>query len=339
MPRSSTATNEALIIIAILKRIPRNRFISTSEIGRSLHEAGIDLEPRRLQRMLQNIAAEDELHIECDRRSKPFGYRQRVPQSDLSATSLKPQESLLLRLAEEHLKYQLPAQLVSAMAPLFEAARLSLKEEGSTARASAWLKKVAFVSGTVPMQPPKIKQRIFSAVSEALYRESKLRIRYCNSVDDEIEAAVSPLGLVQQEQRLYLVCRFDGYDNVRHLALHRIEEAEVLDFAAERPKGFSLDKYIAERHFNFSNGRKIRFVMEFLNAATAKNLQETPFNSTQRLVRLPDGAWRLTAVMDDTVLLDGWIAAWKTLAGIRRAEKLPVLSPEGKAAAEGKPAD
>lgn len=338
MPRSCSAPSEALIIIAILKRIPRNRFITTGELGASLKEAGIDLEPRRLQRLMQSIVSEESLHIECDRRAKPYGYRQRIPQSDLAETNLRPPECLLLRLAEEHLRYQLPAQLMKSMLPLFDAARVSLHEEGASSRASSWLKKVAFVSGTVPMQPPKIKERIFMAVSEALYRESKLRIVYCNAVDERRKAVISPLGLVQQEQRLYLVCRFDGYDNVRHLALHRIESAEVLEFSADRPKDFSLDKYIAERHFNFSSGRKIRFVLEFLNSSTAKNLTETPFNSTQRLERLQDGAWRLTAVMDDTVLLDGWVAAWKERAGIRRAEKLPVLSPEGKAAGV-RPAD
>lgn len=45
-------------------------------------------------------------------------------------------------------------------------------------------------------------------------------------------------------------------------------------------------------------------------------------NTTQKLQKLPDGAWRLEADMDDTVLLDGWIAGWREKAGIRKVEKI-----------------
>ena len=116
-----------------------------------------------------------------------------------------------------------------------------------------------------------------------------LHVKFKNSRGEQNEADVSPLGLVQQEQRLYLVCQFAGYDNYRHLALHRISEARVLDFPVVRPEDFSLDKYI---------------------------------NTTQKLQKLPAGAWRLEADMDDTVLLDGWIAGWREKAGIRKVEKV-----------------
>ncbi len=321
MPTVDTNIRGSLLIIAILKRIPRNHWISTPEIETALKEAGYDISRRKLQRILQDIAECEDLCVECDKRAKPYGFKQGSPSIDLAATHLRPQESLLLRLAEEHLRYQLPGPIMHSLESLFDAARTTLREGGATEKVAAWLKKVAFVSGTVPMLPPKILPRIFDAVSEGLYRESKLEIKYVNTLDEEKSGIVSPLGLVQQEQRLYLVCKFDGYDNVRHLALHRISSVRVLDFAAERPADFALDRYVAERHFNYSNGRKIRLVLEFTNAVTAKNLEETPFNRTQVLERLPDGAWRLTADMDDTVLLDGWIAAWKATAGIRRVEK------------------
>lgn len=129
---------------------------------------------------------------------------------------------------------------------------------------------------------------------------------------------------MQQEHRLYLICKFDGYDDIRHLALHRIKTAEVLDFAADRPQDFRLQEYIAQRHVNYSNGGKVHFIVEFTNPVTKTILEETPFNRTQTIESLPDGAWRLEAIMDDTVLLDGWVAAWKTTAGIRRVEKKPI---------------
>lgn len=67
-------------------------------------------------------------------------------------------------------------------------------------------------------------------------------------------AVVSPLALVQQDVRLYLICQFDHFDNVVHLALHRFKKAEVTSFDAHRPEDFDLQSYIHDRHFNYSNG-------------------------------------------------------------------------------------
>lgn len=279
-----------------------------------------------MQRLLKSIRDCEQLHVDVNDKSKPFGYRRQVPETDLAVDQLKPAEALLFRLFEEHMQYQLPAPLLKSLSPFFAAAKSSLNET-KNGRTHEWLRKVAFVSGTVPMMRPRILPRVFDAVSEALYRDAKLKISFENRKGEKSKAEVSPLGLVQQEQRLYLVCRFVNYDNVRHLALHRITYAEVLDFPAERPKDFSLERYIRDRHFNYSNGGRIRLEIEFTNPETARNMSETPFNSTQVLTELPDGAWRLEAVMDDTVVLQGWIAAWHDIAGMRLVKKTPVETP------------
>ena len=177
---------------------------------------------------------------------------------------------------------------------------------------------------TVTSANEALKNYYLDAVSEALYKDAKLRIRYRNVRDEEREAAVSPLGLVQQDVRLYLVCRFEGYDDVRHLALHRLLDAETLDCPVDRPEGFDLDRYVAERHFNYAESGKIRLVLEFTSAETARNLKETPFVGQTVFEELPDGAWRVEAIVDDTVILDGWIAAWRERAGMRRVEKIPL---------------
>ena len=69
----------------------------------------------------------------------------------------------------------------------------------------------------------KVLPRIFDAVSEALYSEKKLRIEYTNMNGKTTSAVISPLALVQQDVRLYLICQFDHFDNVVHLALHRFK--------------------------------------------------------------------------------------------------------------------
>lgn len=326
MPRTANENGitDALLIIEVLKQIPIRRLITVAEIQNNLAASGYKLETRRLQRMLKNMCEHLDPLITCDKTSKPYGYQQKVPDSSISAMHLRPQECLMLLLFKENLKYQLPAPLVKSLQNLFDAAENTFKRPTTTYHNKEWLQKVAFVSGTVPMLPPKITNRVFDAVSEALYLDKKLHVKFENSKGTTTEADVSPLGLVQQEHRLYLVCKFDKYDNIRHLALHRIQTATLVDLEAERPADFSLDRYIKERHFNYSNGRHIRLILEFTNHETARNMQETPFNRTQKLEKIDDETWRLEAVVDDTVQLDGWIAAWHDIAGIKKVEKITI---------------
>ena len=176
--------------------------------------------------------------------------------------------------------------------------------------AAGWLKKVAMVPGKLPVMPSKILPRIFSAVSKALWNNTKLDIEYENSSGDVKTGTVSPLGLVQQDERTYLVCVFEGFKDVRHLALHRLRSAETLPFVADRPEDFELDTYVADRHFNFSNGKKVRLVLESDDGYLKRYLTETPFNPTQKLTGLTDGFWRCEAVLDDSPLIDAWAAIW-----------------------------
>ena len=47
---SQSTHNEVLLLIAVLQRIPKNRWVSSTEIRKGLAAEGIDLMPRRLQR-------------------------------------------------------------------------------------------------------------------------------------------------------------------------------------------------------------------------------------------------------------------------------------------------
>ena len=67
-----------------------------------------------------------------------------------------------------------------------------------------------------------------------------------------------PLGLVQQGQRMYLVCRFDGYDNERSLALHRLLSTRTSSFTFDRPKDFDLEQFDNDGRFAYGNGKLVR---------------------------------------------------------------------------------
>ena len=170
--------NDILLIFAVLRGITRRW--TTSEIQNRLASQGLDIHRRTLQRVLKRIVNHPELGVELDDRTRVYAYRQTVPSGSFSAMQMNPQECLLLRLFEENMRYLLPGSLMNAMEPLFETARATLRERAPETPERTWLSKVASVPSGVKFIPPEIKPRIFDAVSEALYREVKLEVRYRN---------------------------------------------------------------------------------------------------------------------------------------------------------------
>lgn len=106
-----------LLSLEILRRIPRGRKITAQELHEQLLYAGFPRDLRSIQRHLDTLS--EHFDIERDDRSKPYGYCWLPHANGLSLTSLSPQESLLLRLAEEHLKHLLPAPLLKSLDGFF----------------------------------------------------------------------------------------------------------------------------------------------------------------------------------------------------------------------------
>ena len=234
MPRKSSTLDEAVMLIQILTRIPKGRLITAQQLKQELDAAGIPIRIRTLQRYLKTMASTDVFGIDCDMRSRPYGYKQSTAGGTLLSQQMSVHECLLLRLAQEHMRFMIPTTLSKSLSPLFDMASQKFNETLSAAprNEKAWLKKIAVVGSSLPMMPPKISRTIFEAVSEALFRELKLEIEYDSASGKQVKSLITPLGLVQQDVRLYLVCMFDRYENVRHLALHRLTKARVTEFQA-----------------------------------------------------------------------------------------------------------
>ncbi len=320
MARLTSGVDEVKVLLEILKRIPYDRKISSTELLNMLNNSGISIIRRRLQRYLKAIVDND-CGVECDDSEKPFGYRKIRTVAGLETLSLDSNAKLLLNLAREHLKYQIPTEVSTSLDYLFEEGREAASSNSPTDR---WIDKVAVVSSSIPMIPPKILPRIFNTVSEGLFEGKQLEITY-RKIDGELKKVlVNPLGLVQQAVRLYLVCKYVSSDSIRHLALHRMEQVELTTFVAEKPANFNLKRYVKEHHFNYGKGKQIELVIEFTNAITARNLQETPFNRTQKIEEIKPGLYQLRVQMEDSVLLDGWIATWKEEGQFTKIEKTEI---------------
>ena len=242
--------------LELLRRIPRQRKITAKELHRQLQEAGLNKGLRTVQRQLKLLS--EHFDIECDDREKPYGYRWHEQADGFCVPRLNLQDSLLLTLAEQYLRTILPARLMQSMEGFFTQAKYDLVQHGKSRPEQEWLSKVRIVDTTQPLLSPKIKSEVFDTVSNALYENKWLKLKYENAEGARGNYRVMPLGLAQQGPRLYLVCRFEGFDNERSLALHRIISAEISTMGFERPQEFDLKKYDDDGRFGFGEGQRIR---------------------------------------------------------------------------------
>ena len=290
--------------LELLRRIPKNHKVTSGELHQQLSNIGIDKSIRSIQRQLESLS--ENFDIERDDRNKPYGYRWKELSEGLSLPALSNQESLLLALAEDQMKPLLPAGLVNSLDGFFKQARYDLGTKEERKKEREWLSKVRVVSTTQPLLPPTLQDGVFEEVSNALYANQWLKLKYENRFEVLKDIEVMPLGLAQQGPRLYLVCRYKGYDNERSLALHRIFEARATRKTFERPKDFNLEKYDNDGSFGFGSGKKIKLSFN-INSDAGYHLKETPLSTDQTVDELGNNRLHITATVVDTAQLDWWL--------------------------------
>ena len=320
MAKRSDTLETVLLAVELLRRIPRGRKVTASDLHRQLKDAGIDRDLRTIQRQLEMLS--EHFEIERDDRSKPYGYRWLEQAKALAVPNLTPQESLLLQLAEEHLKNLLPARLMKSMEAFFSQAKRNLGPDSSARLEREWPSKVRVVATSQPLLPPKIAPGVFETVSESLYSNHWLHLDYQNSGGKRNKVEVMPLGLVQQGPRLYLVCRYRGYDNERNLALHRILAAEMSTLTFDRPKEFDLKKYDDDGRFGFGEGEMVKLVFRIERQA-GLHLLETPLSANQQVVELEDGNLEITATVVDSAMLEWWLRGFAD--AVTNVQKYPAI--------------
>ena len=308
----------AFLLLEILKRIPKGRKITAAELQEQLAAKGLARDIRSIQRHLDTLS--ERFDIERDDRSKPYGYRWKEGAEGIALPSLSPQESLLLKMAHEHLRALLPPKLSKTLAGFFDQAESNLGPGTSAKQERAWLKKVRVVPTSQPLLPPEVKPAVFEAVTEALFENRYLDVVYKNASGQTVEAKVMPLGLAQQGPRLYLVCRFDGYDDERNLALHRFVRVVASTLTFEYPKYFDLAKFDADGHFGYGNGEKVRLSFR-IDKEAGLHITESPLSKDQVVVEHED-CYEISATVVDSAMLEWWLRGFgDAVWDMKRTEK------------------
>jgi len=303
MSRKPNSLETVRMTLELLKRIPRTGKVSAPELHQQLSDTGLQRDLRTVQRQLDELS--QHFDIDRDDSSKPYGYKWKANAEALSLPGLTAHESLMLALAEQHLANLLPPVVMRSMEGFFKQARTNLAPHTGAKSEREWLRKVRVVSTTQPLIPPKIKPGVFEAVSHALYSNQWLEVDYVNATGKKATSRVMPLGLAQQGVRLFLVCRFLGYDNERSLALHRMNKAQATGMTFQRPAEFDLKKFDDDGRFGIAHGKMVKLKM-LISKGAGLHLLESPL-STDQSVRVLDDAYEITATVAQTEQLKWWL--------------------------------
>jgi len=188
----------------------------------------------------------------------------------------------------------------------FAEARRKLGQQLDKRPLRLWPQRVRVVGQGAPLLPPKVGRGVHPTVTEAVLRGVSLSIRYRAYGDSAPRKhRVAPLGLVLAGSVGYVPVRFAGHDDVRTLALHRIESAE-LDDTPSGIESFDLDRWLAEGALGFGGNQRIRLCLRVWEGL-GQLLTETPLADDQRVEDAADGSQQISATVLDTAQLRRWL--------------------------------
>ncbi len=292
----------------MLRRIPRYPMkITARYLKETLDNEGFNITKRTVERDLLELSSTFPLML--DDREKPYGWswQKNAPSFDLP--SLGNNEALAMMMVEQHLTGLLPVSTIEVLKPYFKSARQHLTTIPKAKNVSSWLNKVRTVPPNQPLLPPKIKAEVQRSVTEALLLEKQLQIKYKRRGEAKIlDYRIHPLALIQRGSVIYVYARIGDYEDIKILALHRIESVEILESPTDYPDGFDIDKEIAKGRFDFGSGKTIRLKAKF-SADAGEHLFETPLSADQVIDQQPNGDLLVKASVADTPQLVWWLLA------------------------------
>lgn len=210
------------------------------------------------------------------------------------------------------LRAQFAAALLKAEQVLTDDPRLAEWVESKVARIDTW-------QGV--LQPPLLPDDVLSIVSTAIFNNQSLEILY-HSDKGERRKEVRPLALIERDEVFYAALQFSGYQDVRLLAIHRIQEAKLMPASCVAEKqAFSLDRFFQHGLPFTSSGGETLDIRLRLDASTYRTYLGRQLRGTSSVSEPVDGWFEVEAEgVPNTMELRWW------LLGL--GEKVLILAPE-----------
>lgn len=296
MPAAKT---KALIrVLAELKVIPISpKWVSTRDIHNHLTSTGIEVTKRTVERDLMEMTEIFGLTFGDSPEGYKWSFAYNSPHQFIPA--LSQDEALSLKMVEEYLQLLLPSQTFEKLTALFKKSDEVLKQSEALSR---WPNLIKAIPQTLTFTPITLNQDVIDNIYTALLNQQYLTIKY-HKKDKSYK--IKPVGIVVRDQKLVLVCQYDGFDNYRNLLVHRIQEAIVT--RQEFESNFNLQEYIDKQAVAVSlSSQKIKLVME-VKGYVKELLCESTLSTTQKITPI-DNIWsRVEAELPYNLELENWL--------------------------------
>jgi predicted DNA-binding transcriptional regulator YafY len=217
---------------------------------------------------------------------------------------LRRYEALTFDFLEQYAPTVLPRVVRSELAPFFESAIDELRQD-SDSRLSQWRKKVYVSELGFEPEYPEPPDAAIEVVFNALYDDLQFEAHYTPRGKVGKRYRLHPAGLFYRGRVGYLIAYRDGMPNHAIYALHRFQDARIIDQRAEIPATVSVRK-VAEDYFITRKGEQINLKMRIFEPGVIHHLSEATIGTHQRITQRGDHA-ELDATVADTEELRNWL--------------------------------
>jgi len=310
--------------ILLLMELPRwPKYKTTKQLVDYLADQGINVSARTVQRDIQTLSASGMFNIidtpATGRGKEGVGWAFSEYAVNQGLPVMDPPAALTLLMGHEHLKGLLPEKVLQHIEHYIAEAKATL-ETFNQANFHGWVDKIRILPNSV-LSPAQVDPEAVNRIYDALLANKRFRCSYKGKAD----RVVSPFGLVQRANTLYLLAKYFDYDDIRITALHRYADVEVLDETIKQDEAFNIDDYLDSGEMSWlwddSKVEKTVQLTANLHGHLALHLREMPLSADQVIHEATETKpCKLTATVIDSHELRYWL--------LSQGDKIEVLSPQ-----------
>jgi len=306
MPRTNDTLYRQWLMLSRIPRFPRR--ITTPELKAVLSSEGYDIHVRTIQRDLEKLSIAFPLSCDIEGRKNLWYWQESARIQDLPNMDIVT--ALAFGMAESYLHNILPPTTLDLLKPYFERANEVLATCNQS-RLHSWPNKVAVISRGPELLKPSIDPFIQQTIYEGLLKDRQVHATYTPRNKDCVDYIINPLGIVNRQNVIYLVCTLWNYHDVKQLALHRFQKVELLENEIMRPESFNLQEYIEkDQQFAYPHSDAPIQLQALFEPRAVIHLYETPLTEDQTLEVQEDGRVLLQATILDTQELRWWLSSF-----------------------------